>query len=157
LLDRAAKWMRRHSASVAAAGVILVLAMIGLVTSTILIAREQRRTSAALEQADARFQFARKAVDEMYTEVAEKWVAQRPKLTQVQREFLEKALAFYEQFAAQSGDDPQRQFDAARAGHRVAMIDKKLGMYERSTTALRRSFEQLQSLSDRFPDRPEYL
>ena len=57
---------------------ILVLAMIGLAASTILIAREQRRTAAALEQADARFQFARKAVDEMYTQVAEKWLAQPP-------------------------------------------------------------------------------
>jgi eukaryotic-like serine/threonine-protein kinase len=157
LLDRAAKWGRRHSTSVAAAGVILILAMIGLATSTILIAREQRRTAAALTQADVRYQFARKAVDEMYTEVAEKWLAQQPKLSQVQRDFLEKALAFYEQFSEQSVNDPQAQFDAARARCRVGVIKLKLGKHDLAEAAFRRSIRQLQNLADHFPDRTEYL
>jgi tetratricopeptide (TPR) repeat protein len=54
LLDRAAKWGRRHTASVAAASVILVLTVIGLAASTFLIAGEQRRTAAALTLASQR-------------------------------------------------------------------------------------------------------
>ena len=157
LLDRAAKWGRRHTASVAAASVILVLAMIGLATSTILIAREQRRTAAALKQADARFQFARKAVDEMYTQVAEKWLAQQPKLTQVQREFLEKALAFYEQFAAEHVESPQARFESAVARSKVGAIRRELGKLDDSERALQQAVKQLEELATQFPERTEYL
>ena len=50
---------------------------------------------------------ARKAVDEMYTQVAEKWLAQQPRLELVQREFLLKALAFYQEFARVRSSDPE--------------------------------------------------
>ena len=156
LLDRAAKWGRRHTASVAAASVILVLALIGLAASTILIAREQRRTAAALTQADARFQFARKAVDEMYTQFAEKWIAQQPKLIGVQREFVEKALACYEQFAAERSGDPQARFDAARALVRVGRIQRKLGRDNLAKDAFERALAQYEILAALAQGRAEY-
>ena len=156
LLDRAAKWGRRHTASVAAASVILVLAMIGLATSTILIAREQRRTSAALEQADARFQLARKAVDEMYTQVAEKWLADQPTLTKLQTEFLEKALAFYEQFAAAPSGKPEVRLAAARASREVGEIRAALGKFDESVAAHRQAIAVCQDLASRLPTEPLY-
>ena len=69
---------------------------------------------------------ARQAVDEMYTQVAEKWLAQQPKLTPLQREFLEKALAFYEQFAA-SGPTTQARLEAARARTGSARSGRRSG------------------------------
>ena len=152
LLDRAAKWGRRHAAIVVAAGAILVLAMIGLATSTILINREQQRTAGALKQADARFELVRKAVDEMYTQVAEKWLAKQPKLTQIQREFLEKALAFYRQLAAERGGNLKAQLDASRARKRVALIEESLGRFDRAEASYRRMIEELVALSAQHPD-----
>jgi eukaryotic-like serine/threonine-protein kinase len=146
LLDRAAKWGRRHTASVAAASVILVLAMIGLATSTILIAREQRRTAAAFKEADARLQFARKAVDEMYTEVAQKWLAQQSDATPLQRQFLERALAFYQRFAYERGADPAVRFEAAKAEQRVGDIQQKLGRHAEAEAAYHRALEMLEGL-----------
>jgi serine/threonine-protein kinase len=157
LVDRATKWVRRHRASVAVASVLLILAIIGLATSTILIAREQQRTSAALDQAEFRFKLARKAVDEMYTQFAEKWLAQQPKLTPLRREFLEKALAFYEQFAADGRDDPAAQLEAARARRRVGSLHARLRKVDRAKAEFERSVEQLERLAARFPDRAEYL
>ncbi len=152
LVDRAAKWGRRHAAIVVAAGAILVLAMIGLATSTILINREQQRTADALKQADARFQLARKAVDEMYTQVAEKWLAKQPKLTQIQRDFLEKALAFYRQLATERGGNLKAQLDAARAQKRVALIEESLGRNDRAEASYRTMIEELEALSAQHPN-----
>jgi serine/threonine protein kinase/tetratricopeptide (TPR) repeat protein len=106
-------------------------------------------------QAERRLHVARRAVDEMYFQFAEKWLAQQPKLTQVQSEFLEKALASYEQFAAEQSDDPQAQFDAARAQLRVGRIRTKLGKPD-LTSALGRGVEQLETLAARFPDQDQY-
>jgi hypothetical protein len=51
LLDRAAKWSRRHKAVLAAAVVLLFLAVIALTVSNVLISQEQGRTQSALQQA----------------------------------------------------------------------------------------------------------
>ena len=51
LLQRAAKWSRRHKPLVSAAAVVAATALIGLVVSTVLIYQEQARTSAALQEA----------------------------------------------------------------------------------------------------------
>ena len=71
-------------------------------------------------------QLARRAVDEMYTEVAEKWLAQEPKLTPLQREFLEKALAFYQRFTQDPGSGPAERHAAAEAAERLGQIQEKL-------------------------------
>ena len=92
----------------------------------------------------------------MYIQVAEKWLSQQPRLTRVQLEFLEKALAFYKQFAAERGDDPQARFDSARALVRVGRIQTKLGRHDPAKHAFVQAVEQLEALSTRFPDRAEY-
>src|SRR5262249_55151408 len=50
LLERAAKWSRRHKGVVTSAVVILVLLALGFAASTVLIAREQANTRAAYDQ-----------------------------------------------------------------------------------------------------------
>src|SRR5438132_1244801 len=65
---------------------------------------------------------ARRTVDEMYTEVAERLLGQEPELEEVQREFLLKALAYYTKFAGAGGDDPTARRAAAEAYRRVGDI-----------------------------------
>ncbi len=55
----------------------------------------------------------------MYTQVAEKWFAQQAELTLVQKQFLEKALAFYQQLATEQSDDPTVRFETAMAQQRA--------------------------------------
>src|SRR5262249_35121949 len=50
LLERAAKWSRRHRTVVTSAVVMLVLAAVGFAASTVLIAREQANTEEALRR-----------------------------------------------------------------------------------------------------------
>ena len=73
----------------------------------------------------------------MYTQVAEKWLAEQASLTPLQREFLEKALAFYERFAAEEGSDPQVRHEAIRALYRVGLIRERLGRHAEAEAAFR--------------------
>ena len=100
---------------------------------------------------------ARRAVDEMYTEVAEKWLYEQPELSQVQRDFLEKASAFYEQFSQEEGNDPTVQLERAKAVSRLSWLQLRLGHPHDAEASLYKPVEILRVLVDQYPDRPEYL
>jgi tetratricopeptide (TPR) repeat protein len=157
LLESAAKWARRHTAAVIAAFAILIIAVGALAASTFLISRAQRRTAAALETAGERSRQARRAVDTMYTRVAEQWLAQQARMEPMQREFLEAALAFYEAFADDRGADPEVQRLTAEALLRVALIRNKLDKTREAEEAYRRLIGRVRDLLDRSPNDPEYL
>ena len=95
---------------------------------------------------------ARTAVDEMYTQVAEKWLKNRPLLGQVQRDFLAKALAYYEQFVRDPGALP----DLGRAYLRVGQIQGAMNRREPALTAFHRAVDIFKKLLQEEPGRPEY-
>jgi len=117
---------------------------------------QRDRALKAEAQAEANFRQAHEAVDDMYTQVAEKWLAQQPHLEGVQREFLQKALRFYEQSAAEAGSDPATRFERARACRRVAEIQYRLGARAQAESAGLRGIELLEKLAEEFPAVPEY-
>ncbi len=116
--------------------------------------RAEQRTAKALLTAQERLQFGRQAVDEMYTQVAEKWLAQQAELTVVQKQFLEKALAFYQRLATEEGADPAVLFETAKAEQRVGEIQNKLGKYAEAEAAYRRAIELFAQLRARRRTRP---
>ncbi|MFI5461679.1 MAG: tetratricopeptide repeat protein, partial [Isosphaerales bacterium] len=149
LAERAAKWVRRHTQVVASVVLMLTLAVVGLALGAALLARKQ---ADVVRQRDR----ARKAVDEMYTEVAQKWLSQQPQLEPLQREFLLKALAFYQEFARERGTDPGARRGAARAEQNAGDILGKLGEHSRAESAYRRAAEIQEPLVTEFPKVPEY-
>jgi eukaryotic-like serine/threonine-protein kinase len=172
--ERAWRWARREPLSAALAlALVLVSTMVvvGLVVSNVLISRERdlARTQRRIAEEESRHADverrhaiersgqARRAVDEMYTEVAEKWLYDQPRLSQVQRDFLEKALAFYEQFSREEGDDPAAQLERAKAHSRLAWLQLRLGHPHQAEASLFKPTEILQTLIDRNPDRASYL
>jgi eukaryotic-like serine/threonine-protein kinase len=94
---------------------------------------------------------ARRAVDEMYTEVAQKWLSQQPRLEPLQRDFLLKALAFYQDFARDRGNDPEARAVSARAELRAGDIQKKLGERDSAERAYRRALELQEALAAEYP------
>jgi tetratricopeptide (TPR) repeat protein len=114
---RLRRWAYRRRGVLAAAALSGVAALAaGLVTA----ARDRDR-------AEAQRREARLAVDTMYTEVAEHWLARQPHLEPMQRDFLRKALDIYETFASESGGDPAARLEAARAARCVGDIRHRLG------------------------------
>src|SRR5262249_22925575 len=90
---------------------------------------------------------ARRAVDEMYTKVAEQWLAHEPWMTEVQRDILVRALRSYEEFAAEEEDDPELRLEVAVACLRVGEIQAKLGNKERAREAFNRGIGVLEGLA----------
>jgi tetratricopeptide (TPR) repeat protein/tRNA A-37 threonylcarbamoyl transferase component Bud32 len=145
LAKRAAKWARRHRTLTAAATILLVLTVVGLAASTLLIASEQRRTAAQKRRADANFETARKAVDEMLTAVADEDLAGVPWMVPLRHELLERALAFYETFLAKRTDDPAIRLDTALAWRRVAGVQQLLGRKDDADRSLARAVALLEA------------
>jgi eukaryotic-like serine/threonine-protein kinase len=149
LVERVAKWSRRHSAVVMAATVVLTIAAVGLALGAALIARER---SDALRQRDQ----ARQAVDDMYTDVAERWLAQQAALEPVQNAFLQKALRYYERFAGEASSDATVRLRTAQAYRRVGAIQQKLGRTGDAEAAYRRAMTILEKPKAGSPSAPQY-
>ncbi len=157
LAERVAKWARRHTAAVTATFAVLTIVVGALATSTLLIARAQRRTQAALETAEERTRQAHRAVDTMYTRVAEQWLAQKSDLEPLQRTFLLEALDFYRRLSREqeSSPDPAIRREAARAFGRVADLEQRLGRLREAESAFRSALAILDALAADHPD-PDY-
>ncbi|HYH67183.1 MAG TPA: serine/threonine-protein kinase [Urbifossiella sp.] len=150
---RLRKVARRNTAALVAGLAVVMALAVGAGVATWQAVRATR----AEGRAEARYAVARQVVDDMYTQVAEKWLAQQGELTQVQREFLEKALVFYNQAADERPGDEAALIDAVRARARVARIHRKLGQYPESVAAFRQLIELFEPVATRNPDRLDYL
>jgi eukaryotic-like serine/threonine-protein kinase len=116
----------------------------------------EQRIGRALLKAEDRLQFARQTVDEMFVEVAEKWLAQQEGMTPLQKRFLRKALAFYQQLAMEESDNPAIRFEAASAQMRVGEIQGKLEQHSEAEATFRRAVKLLHGLLSEHPDEPRY-
>ncbi len=148
LLERLRKWMRRHKAVVRASAVVMVLAVAVLAVSTIAIRRER-------DVAEESRREARLAVDTMYSEFAERWLARYPHLDTRERDYLQKALAFYEKFTRRQRTDPAFLLETGRAYRRLADIHQKLGAPEKSEEAYQQAIAMFGDLVRRGSTEPE--
>ena len=161
---RLRKFARRNKGPVLAGLALAALLMLGIAGTSIGLARalksertasrsakaeadQRRRAEAAYGEEVKQRRLARNAVDEMYTQVAEKWLAEQPRMEKVQREFLEKALKHYEEFALAKGTDPQQRAEAGHAYFRVGEMRSKLGDDVRAEQAYHRAISIFESLA----------
>jgi serine/threonine-protein kinase len=146
---RLARWGRRHRPLVAAALALLLTAVAALAAGIVVVNGERQRT----EQARKR---TREALDEMSSQVIEDWLSQKAQLEPAQRAFLEKALAYYEEFAQESGHSQEVRKGVAGAHRRVGTIRDKLGQHAEAEAAYVRSRELYARLAAEFPAVPQY-
>ncbi|MDB5356784.1 MAG: serine/threonine protein kinase [Phycisphaerales bacterium] len=135
VLDKAVKWTRRHRPLAISALVMLCITAVGLLVSTLLIARAQSKTAAAYvaernkateatiahARADKRYKQARDELD-FVTHVAADEMANKPEFGQVRRELLEAALVYYQSFLEERKDDPTIGDDLVAARAKVSSI-----------------------------------
>ncbi len=153
------KFARRNRTALVTSALIALALIVGAgvsVWQAIRATHAEQQVGATLRTAEDRLQLARTAVDEMYTQVAEKWLAQQGNLTDMQREFLEKALAFYQVFSEEEGTEPEVRNEAVVALQRVGAIQEKLGELTAAETAFIQSVKQSTDLVLQYPVRPEF-
>ena len=145
LIDQTRKWMRRHPAFVRATLVLLVCGTLGLAVGLAAVAREQTATKEALQreqrrvlEAEARFQLARRAADEMIR-IAEEELSDNPFQEGLRKQLLETSLAYYQEFIELRGESPDAQAELSVTRDRVKGIlaDLKLLQDDRHTFLLR--------------------
>jgi serine/threonine protein kinase len=164
-IQRAAKWSRRHPAVLRSAFLVLFLITTGALLSSWLIWLEKQRTGLALKaeaaehaRAEEQRREARKAVDTMYTQVAQKWLNNQPGMEEVQREFLTAALDFYRKFSQEKSSDPEHRFQTAMAYQRVgAILDQRFREHADAAVSLAQAIDILETLCQEFPSEPDYV
>ena len=92
----------------------------------------------------------------MYTEVAQKWLEDRPGQDNVQRELLQKAARLYEVFLGEEGSDPEVRERTALASYRVARIRHSLRQIDEAEQAYRRAIDLQEHLCTDFPANARY-
>jgi serine/threonine protein kinase/Tfp pilus assembly protein PilF len=167
LVQWAGKWARRHQTLTRAAVVIVILT---LVATTVLVWREkhwtdkafaelseeQKETQAArLAEAKRRRQ-ARRALDKMSSHFIEDLLARQKHLLPEHKKFLEEALADYEEFVRDVGDDQETREGVADAYLRVGNIHGLLGQSAEAEKAFLRGHELYGLLAVDFPDAAQY-
>jgi serine/threonine protein kinase/Flp pilus assembly protein TadD len=144
---------RRHKRALITVMAVALALVLGTVASTWEALRAKRAETLAerrLEEAEANLSLARQAVDEMYVQVADE-LALQPHMQPFQRDVLEKALRFYQEFVHQKRDDPLLQRDRARALLRVSRIRAELGHRSSAKEACDEALTTLEELAAALP------
>jgi tetratricopeptide (TPR) repeat protein len=153
------KVARKYRTLLGTAAAFAVLLVAGAIVSAWLAVRARQaevRVSIALEEARTQRDRAGQAVDDMYTGVAEKWLTHQPRLQKVQQEFLQKALAYYEEFAQEESNDPEARHRRGLAHKRVGDMKAKLGKHAEAEKAYQNAINVLGALAAQAKDTPEY-
>ena len=135
--SRVLRWARRHKTMVSAAAALLVTATTALAVSTVLISQEKT-------EAETQGQQARHAVH-MLTKVAD--IGFDDQLDPLQKEFLEEALQYYEQFTSRVAHDPGVRLEHGRVYQQMGDIQRKLGRLPESKQAYKKAIAILEPLA----------
>jgi tetratricopeptide (TPR) repeat protein len=160
------RWGQRNPkvASLLAILAVVVAAGTATVTALWLMAEERRRLAEThlreaqqeRERAEESFRDARRAVEQMLTEVGQERLKGIPEMDPVRRALLEKAAAFYDKFLRERGDDPAVREEAALAYGRVGLINEQLGRLDKAQEAYQKELDLLAYLQEQAPHEPRY-
>jgi serine/threonine protein kinase len=121
LWERARKWSRRHPSVVAAAVLVLLVCIAGLLVNNRMIADEQAKTQSALQNEQQRARQAKQAVDAL-VQVVEDELPDIPPLEATRTRLLEMALGYYQDFLAERRGDAHAEKELAAGEARVRRI-----------------------------------
>lgn len=179
-MDVIRKWMRRHPAYVISATLVLLSGVIGLGITTGIVARQKQLTQDAWQQererareAEARFQMARRAADEMI-QIAQRELTNSPFQDGTRKRLLQGALQYYKELIDLRPETAGDQGDLKQTRDRVTQILAELADLETSrelyllrepdvwedlavTPQQRASLEEfVQQMEDHFPPGPPF-
>lgn len=142
--------MRRNKLRIAwsVAIVLLVFALYALF--------QKSEAEKAQHLAEHNLQLAKKAVDNMLTEVGRESLADVPQMEEIRQELLEKARIFYDMFQKQKPANPEFRMEKALAHSRLGDIYRLRGQNDKAEDTYKEALAQLTSLHEEFPGQPVY-
>jgi serine/threonine-protein kinase len=153
--ERLLRWCRRNPvvASLSGAFALVVIgSLIGLTALWLKAETNAENESRARNRADANFQKARAAVDQMLARVGFNRLYGVPQMDQVRRDLLEEAVRYYQDFLAEQRDDPALRLDTGRVYRQVGAMYYNLGQLGEAEKRLRDGIALLEPLVRESPD-----
>src|SRR5262249_27983830 len=166
--ERGVQWARRRPAlaallGVSGAAVVTVMVVVLLANARLKQQRDatelarqdaeghSRDAQAQRQLADANFQKARDAVDQMLTRVGQEQLAQMPRMERLRRDLLQEALRFYQEFVRQKSTDPVVRNELARAYWRLGEAHRQVQALGQAGGADRQAGATYQKVAEEFP------
>jgi serine/threonine-protein kinase len=153
---RVRRWLKRHRTLVTAGAVGLVLLAAGLGG----LAWEEKRAGIAIakerDEAVKQKRRTRTALDTMVSAEMVERMGMQKNLTRGQREFLQTAQAYYQEFAAEAAGDEEGRSLEAGAQFRIGFLLISLGQHEEAVSAFSRALHLYEKLASDFPAVPQY-
>jgi serine/threonine protein kinase len=156
---RLRKFARKYRTLLRIAGVIVVFLVLAAAVSTWQAVRAtlaERRALAERDRAEASFQMARDAVDQLFTQVSQSPKLKAHAMEKFRKDLLQSASAFYERFIREQFDAPAVRHDLGLAHQRLAAIRRELGDYAAAEESSTKAIELLGELLQAQPDAGEY-
>ena len=171
LVERLFKWSRRHRSAVSVAAVGLVLLTIGMVISTVLIAREHAATAAALLETQSALESVEKqraiaeesqqlaenhflkarSVLESFMTFAEEDLANNEELQAIRSDMLQLSLNYYQDFIDSARDNKPLQDELVASHQRISQILHTIGSTQAARDALEQALQTQERLCDEAP------
>jgi serine/threonine protein kinase len=162
LVERSAKWARRHRAFLISLAIASCLTILGLsVAATLAISAYRReaesRASAEAQRirAETNARRATEAVDEMLHGFGQAYWTRLPQGALMARRPLERATAFYGELAKESPSDIGVLRKAIIAHGNLMLLEMQLGGFPRAVELHRTVIELKREKKERFPLEPE--
>lgn len=143
---RARRWIHRNMTLVTGIASAIVVALIGLIVTTILLTAANERERLAKQKAEENFQLAKQAVDDYHTKVSEDVLLQEPGMQPLRKKLLESASAYYAKFVNDRAEDPGLRGESGRAQFRLAQITGDIGSRPESIEKLQKAAAVFESL-----------
>jgi tetratricopeptide (TPR) repeat protein len=156
---RLARWARRNpviSALTLLSAALLLVTVAGLAAGFFVIWQKDQQKEQALTKATENLAVARRAVDKMYSQFAEEWLAKQPGLLPVQKQFLQEAQQFYRRLAEIESSDPSVRHDTATILFRAGRISRTLGQRGEAEQDFEQAVAILDKLANDYAEEPRY-
>jgi serine/threonine protein kinase len=147
---QAAEERRRRKLWMGLTAAVLV-ALVVLAVALFLVNHLRTEEQAAKDLAQRREQETRAVMDDLSSTVIDNWLSRQPQLTQEQKDFLKKGLAYYDQFTRETGQTPEGRAALARAYLRVGLIRRQLSLLPEAEEASRQAARLSENLAQEFP------
>lgn len=161
LIDRTAKWLRRHRLVAASAIFVLLLITTLSTVAAILLANEKNKTEAALEQSRSHlaqsqenFQQARDVVDRFGIQLADQ-LQGTPGTERLRQQLLLETLNYYQGFMEKIGSEDDLQEQMAMTHLKAGVVTSKLGANGKAISEYRTAQRILTSLLETTPNDAE--
>jgi tetratricopeptide (TPR) repeat protein len=126
--ERGLNWTRRNLAVVLGTLALTLLGFAATLVHNQRLQSEQDQTKRAAEAANRNYGEARRAVDQLGSQLAER-LLEIPGTESVRQELLRDTLGYYERFVAASENDPQLRLDVAKTRLELARLHVLLSAY----------------------------